>query len=753
MELFFLLFLCVYQVYSNANLSPELLIVETDDGIVYGIESSLGTLVWTIITGPPLIESKSSIEGGEFHITTEGYIYCVDHINSVSFKLSKNIYEIVENGPTILEEIPEVIIYGNKNTKIFRVNANNGDFSEETMVEDMCPVDDITYPKSILLGRIDYSLFGISEDTSQVLWNLTFSKFTSFSNKANEKYLEIDSLNVVEDDNLIAKYGENTLWEKKFANNIISLHGYIPGKYTLDNVDIKYSYFIEMQSGNYYYEIIIILILLILAMSIGFYFGRRYVAKKQKEQINNAIVKYKTPVHSRKNSEIENCGSLCLVQEEEEEEEEETRKNFLDFMKNKATDIDSFIEQKLLEQKVMPKNVGLEKGTKAEFEVSMVKRMNEIVKTETHKITTLYELNSSNSGSASIFKAEAINENGNTSFKVNTYPNGEFSQIIEILDDGNYAKKFVFENILGRGGFSEVHLAKHKLDDQLYAIKIVRIKIREKENLTNHKLFAEVNAIKTLQSKYVVRYITCWVEVEDSNSIKPILSQSSIESSEDLMSSGMSSIILENYMTVLLHIQMEYCQGMTLKEWLDNSKRVVNRKKNYVFFYQLLKGIQHIHDRGIIHRDIKPANIFIDGEENLKIGDFNLATFLLSSNAKLNSSSRSLHYQQRSINIGTPLYLAPEQETSDYDHKVDIFPLGLILMELCFKYSTYHELYKLLQKIRTEHDLPTEILESLPIESNIILLLTSQDPQRRPDARDLLKDPLMKDWKTEVDLI
>ena len=45
MELFFLLFLCVYQVYSNANLSPELLIVETDDGIVYGIESSLGTLV------------------------------------------------------------------------------------------------------------------------------------------------------------------------------------------------------------------------------------------------------------------------------------------------------------------------------------------------------------------------------------------------------------------------------------------------------------------------------------------------------------------------------------------------------------------------------------------------------------------------------------------------------------------------------------------------------------------------------------
>ena len=44
------------------------------------------------------------------------------------------------------------------------------------------------------------------------------------------------------------------------------------------------------------------------------------------------------------------------------------------------------------------------------------------------------------------------------------------------------------------------------------------------------------------------------------------MDESSFESSEDFISSGKSSVTLENYMTVLLHIQMEYCQGMTLKE-------------------------------------------------------------------------------------------------------------------------------------------------------------------------------------------
>ena len=41
---------------------------------------------------------------------------------------------------------------------------------------------------------------------------------------------------------------------------------------------------------------------------------------------------------------------------------------------------------------------------------------------------------------------------------------------------------------------------------------------------------------------------------------------------------------------------------------------------------QILHGLNHIHTQGIIHRDLKPGNIFIDFSENIKLGDFGLAT-------------------------------------------------------------------------------------------------------------------------------
>lgn len=739
-----LIIFLLYHVYSAIVSNTEVLVVETDDGLVYGLDSNQGSLLWSIASGPPLIQSSSYIEGIDFHISNDGEIYIIDKATSNSFKFSKNVIEIVQDGPLRLEEMPDVIVYGNKNTKVFRVDACNGDFSQETITEDLCPYESSPYTKSLLLGRIDYSLFGINENNKQMMWNLTFSKFTSFSSGITSKVLRVDPIDIYEDDKLVIK-SNGIGWSKKFPKNIIGVHKYLPGKEILQKIDLKYSYMIDTNPKAYYYEYIVIPLLLVLAMSIGFWFGRRYVIKKQsdnqkiKENLNSV-----TPVRSRRNSETEKIGPLCVIPQE--------NISLLEFMQNKASAIDSFIEKTLLESKIVPKNILNEKSAKAEFEFSLVKNSNELIKTETHKITTSYSINSNNNESTSMFKSQVIREDGNTSFKVNTYPTGEFSQVIEILDDGNYEKKFKFERILGHGGFSEVHLAKHKLDEQLYAIKIVRMKIGEKEPLTNHKLFSEVNAIKTLQSKYVVRYITCWVEVENSNSIKPIMSENSFDSSEELLSSGRSSVALENYMPVLLHIQMEYCQGMTLKEWLDNKDRIIDRKKNYTFFSQVLKGIQHIHERGIIHRDLKPANIFIDGEENLKIGDFNLATFLLSSGSLNSSSFKQLNHQKRSINIGTPLYLAPEQETSEYNHKVDIFPLGLLLLELCYKYSTYHELYNILVKLRKEHTLPDTFVQNFPIESQIILLMTSYEPEKRPDAADLLKSYLMIQWKSEVDI-
>ena len=50
----------------------------------------------------------------------------------------------------------------------------------------------------------------------------------------------------------------------------------------------------------------------------------------------------------------------------------------------------------------------------------------------------------------------------------------------------------------------------------------------------------------------------------------------------------------------------------------------------------VLKGINHIHGKGMVHLDIKPANIFITSAGTLKIGDFGLSAFAPVVNNNLN---------------------------------------------------------------------------------------------------------------------
>lgn len=211
-------------------------------------------------------------------------------------------------------------------------------------------------------------------------------------------------------------------------------------------------------------------------------------------------------------------------------------------------------------------------------------------------------------------------------------------------------------------------------------------------------------------------------------------------------------------MNVMLFIQMEYIEGYTLKDYLSREGREIDRAFNFELFYALLKGVEYIHASRVIHRDLKPANVFLGKDLSPKIGDFGLATMQMRN--EMGSSTRlhpvpsdpNLIKKGLSVNVGTPFYLAPEQESSTiYDHKVDIFPLGLILLELSHQFVTDHERYSTFKQIRENRGLPETFIASYPEEAELVTWMTSTNPRDRPSAKEVRESEKMRKWKAALD--
>jgi serine/threonine protein kinase len=115
-------------------------------------------------------------------------------------------------------------------------------------------------------------------------------------------------------------------------------------------------------------------------------------------------------------------------------------------------------------------------------------------------------------------------------------------------------------------------------------------------------------------------------------------------------------------------------------------------------FRQIVEGLNHIHSQGIIHRDLKPENIFLDASGAVKIGDFGLATSgtkmtTTTTSSFRNAKDNTVTYESLTVGIGTPFYLAPEQNKvgAHYNQKVDIYSLGIIFFEMCHPFKTKME--------------------------------------------------------------
>ncbi|HXU71464.1 MAG TPA: protein kinase [Polyangia bacterium] len=127
------------------------------------------------------------------------------------------------------------------------------------------------------------------------------------------------------------------------------------------------------------------------------------------------------------------------------------------------------------------------------------------------------------------------------------------------------------------------------------------------------------------------------------------------------------------------YLVMEYVEGKTLADLLDHG--AVKPERAVDIARQLLAGLEHAHERGILHRDLKPANVMIVDVEGypgdfVKILDFGLAKLAWPGEDKRDVTVEG-------IAIGTPGYMSPEQAAGvPSDQRSDIYCTGALLYHL-----------------------------------------------------------------------
>lgn len=184
----------------------------------------------------------------------------------------------------------------------------------------------------------------------------------------------------------------------------------------------------------------------------------------------------------------------------------------------------------------------------------------------------------------------------------------------------------------------------------------------------------------------------------------------------------------------LQYIVMEYIDGISLKEYLNQQKEI-RWKEALHFTMQILRALQHAHEKGIIHRDIKPQNIMLLQDGTIKVTDFGIARFSHSETRTMTDKA-----------IGSVHYIAPEQARGDLtDDKADIYSVGVMLYEMItgqLPFEADNAVSVAIMQLQADPKPPRDINPTIPIGLEEITLKAMQKTpaQRYQSAEEMMQD-------------
>ena len=172
------------------------------------------------------------------------------------------------------------------------------------------------------------------------------------------------------------------------------------------------------------------------------------------------------------------------------------------------------------------------------------------------------------------------------------------------------------------------------------------------------------------------------------------------------------------------YIVMEYIDGITLKEYIER-KQSIPWKDALYFTVQILRALQHAHDKGIVHRDVKPQNIMLLRDGTIKVTDFGIARFSRSDERTITDKA-----------IGSVHYISPEQaKGGPIDEKADLYSVGVLMYEMltgCLPFDGDNAVSVAIMQLQDEPKHPREIDSNIPVGlEQITMRAMRKNPEHR----------------------
>ncbi len=207
------------------------------------------------------------------------------------------------------------------------------------------------------------------------------------------------------------------------------------------------------------------------------------------------------------------------------------------------------------------------------------------------------------------------------------------------------ADRYTIERELGAGGMATVYLAEDLKHHRKVAVKVLRPELAAL--LGGERFVNEIAVTANLQHPHIL----------------------------PLYDSGRTGDEADERSNVFLYYVMPYVEGESLRDKLVREKRL-GIDEGVRITCDVADALDYAHRHNVIHRDIKPENILLkDG--HAVVADFGIAR-------AVTAAADSPQITQTGHAVGTPMYMSPEQASSDpnVDGRSDLYSLGCMLYEM-----------------------------------------------------------------------